>query len=280
MKDVGRWLAKNHSAMVNDLAELVAIPSVSTDRQHPREIQQSAKLVFQLMRRAGLRDVQTFAPKNANPFVFGQWLGAPGKPTVLLYAHHDVQPPGNSKDWISPPWKLTRRRGRLYGRGSADDKGAIVAQLGAIAAMLKTRGALPVNVKVIVEGEEEIGSPALLPFCESYRKQIEADVIVVCDTDNIDVGVPSITYSLRGGFHMIVEVETAEAARHSGFAGGLVADAAIALNVVLSRLYWDRGKVAVPHFYDGIVPMTEQQRRWMNELPINEAKLRKEFGVL
>src|SRR5205085_7251317 len=119
--------------------------------------------------------------------------GAPGKPTVFLYAHHDVQPATHLEDWQSDPWKLTERDGRLFGRGAADDKGAIVTQLGAIAAYLKTQGSLPVNVKMLVEGEEEVGSSNLMGFFKEHKKRIESDVIVVCDTENIDVGIPSIT---------------------------------------------------------------------------------------
>src|SRR5204862_7585658 len=122
----------------------------------------------------GLDRVKVLAPGKANPFVYGEWLGAPGKPTVLLYAHHDVQPAANEKEWLSSPWKLTRRRGRLYGRGAADDKGAIVAQLGAVASWLKTRGELPVDVKVLVEGEEEIGSRHLVEFCQQHEKLVRA----------------------------------------------------------------------------------------------------------
>src|SRR5205823_9041214 len=130
----------------------------------------------------------------------------------------------------SPPWQLTPRAGRLYGRGSADDKGAITAELGAVTAFLKTRGSLPVNVKMLVEGEEEVGSSNLMGFFKQHKKRIESDVIVVCDTENIDTGIPSITYSLRGIVALLVEVQSAKMPVHSGMAGGALADAALALN--------------------------------------------------
>src|SRR5438270_7051511 len=144
MKDVLDWLKNNHQSLVNDLANLVAIPSISTDGEHQSEIDKAATLVTEQMRQAGLENVEVLRSGNSNPFAYGEWLGAPGKPTVFLYAHHDVQPINFEQDWQSPPWTLTPRDGRLYGRGAADDKGAISAELGAISAFLKTRGSVPV----------------------------------------------------------------------------------------------------------------------------------------
>ena len=150
------------------------------------------------MRDAGLHNVVSLRTGDSNPYAYGEWLGAPGKPTVFLYAHHDVQPVNYVQDWKSDPWTLTPRDGRLYGRGAADDKGAIAAQLGAIAAYLKTNGSLPVNVKMLVEGEEEVGSSNLQGFFVENKDRLMSDVIVVCDTGNIETGLPCITYSLRG----------------------------------------------------------------------------------
>src|SRR3954447_25945102 len=158
MKKMMDWLAANDAKLVADLAKLVAIPSISTDGEHQRELEQCAELTCELMRSTGLNNVSILRSGGSNPYAYGEWLGAPGKPTVFLYAHHDVQPVNFASDWQSDPWTLTERDGRLYGRGAADDKGAIPAQLGAIAAYLKTVGSLPVNVKVLVEGEEEVGS--------------------------------------------------------------------------------------------------------------------------
>ena len=266
--------------MIDDLARLVAVPSVSTDGRHQTQIGQSAKIVAQLMKRAGLERVEVLAPGKSNPFVFGEWSGAPGKPTLLLYAHHDVQPAADEQEWTTSPWKLSRRKGRLFGRGAADDKGAIVAQLGAIEAWLKTHGSLPVNVKVLVEGEEEIGSVNLIPFVQKNRKRVNANAIVVCDTGNIATGFPAITYSLRGVVSATVEVECADGPRHSGFSGGVMPDAAIALNVILSRLFWKNGKIPVPGFYDGVIPMTARQRAWLKQLPMSESQIRRELGLV
>src|SRR5882672_1076313 len=184
MKPVLDWLKANHASLVNDLAELVAVPSISNDGEHQKEIDQTAALTCAQMRRAGLQNVEVLRCGDSNPYAYGDWLGAPGKPTVFLYAHHDVQPTNFLEQWQSDPWTLTARGGRLFGRGAADDKGAITAQLGPIAAFLKTQGSLPVNVKMLVEGEEEVGSRNLLGFFKEHKQRLQSDVIVVCDTEN------------------------------------------------------------------------------------------------
>ncbi len=279
---VPAWLRDNHAALVRDLAALVAVRSISNDGQHQKEIGDSAALTAEQMKRAGLNNVAVLKTADSNPYAYGEWLGAPGKPTVFLYAHHDVQPVNDVGDvkWASDPWTLTARDGRLFGRGSADDKGAITAQLGAIMAYLKTVGGLPVNVKMLVEGEEEVGSSNLLGFFQEHRDRLLSDVIVVCDTENIDTGMPSITYSLRGIVALTVEVRSAAMPVHSGMAGGALPDAALALNVVLSRLYWNNGPLPVPHLHDRVRQLTAAESKTMSAIPINEAKLRKEFGVL
>lgn len=279
MKRVLDWLKKNHAAMVDDLAQLVAIQSISTDGQHAKELRRSASLTCQQMKAAGLQKTELLECGDSYPYAYGEWLGAPGKPTVFLYAHHDVQPINFEADWKSPPWKLTSRGGRLYGRGAADDKGAITAELGAVAAFLKTHGSLPVNVMMLVEGEEEIGSRNLQTFFKQHRERLMSDVIVVCDTENIEVGLPCITYALRGIVAGVLEVESAKTPVHSGMAGGFLADAAIALNVLLARLYWNNGPLPIPGFYDSVRPTTAKERRTMASLPFDEAKLRRELGI-
>jgi acetylornithine deacetylase/succinyl-diaminopimelate desuccinylase-like protein len=278
------WLKENYGGLVNDLKALVGIRSVSTDGEHQKEIGDSAALTCEQMKRAGLQNVAVLRSSDSNPYAYGEWLGAPGKPTVFLYAHHDVQPV-HEKDleegkWLSPPWELTSRSGRLFARGAADDKGAITAQLGAVAAFLKTAGSLPVNVKMLVEGEEEVGSKNLLGFFKEHEQRIKSDVIVVCDTENIEVGLPCITYALRGIVAMKVEVRSAATPVHSGMAGGALADSALALNVLLSRLYWGDGPIPVPGMYDRVRPMTAAERAATKALPGEESKWREDFGIL
>ena len=275
-----KWLKQNDADLIGRLGKLVAVPSISTDGEHAREIGQSAELTCEWMRDAGLDDVRILRSGDSYPYAYGEWLGAPGKPTVFLYAHHDVQPVNYVEDWKSDPWTLTSRGGRLYGRGAADDKGAVAVQLGAIASYLKTEGSLPVNVKVLVEGEEEVGSRNLGAFFRENKKRLMSDVIVVCDTGNIETGLPCITYSLRGIVAVLVEVKAATTPVHSGTAGGMLADAALALNVLLSRLYWKHGKIPVPGFYDSVRKLTAKEKKTFRSLPGAESSWRKELGTL
>ncbi len=278
-----QWLDKNHEGIVRSLADLVAVKSISTDGEHRPEIERTAALTCQQMREAGLHNVEVLKVGDSLPYAYGEWLGAPGKPTVFLYAHHDVQPVnrvGDAKDdWKSDPWVLTRRDNRLFGRGAADDKGAIAAQLGAISAFLKARNSLPVNIKMVVEGEEEIGSKNLLSFFERHKSKIQSDVIVVCDTENIEVGLPCITYSLRGIVSVIVEVRSAATPVHSGMGGGYIADAAIALNKILSRLYWENGPLPIPDYYKSVRQMTDKERKSFKALPFDEGEWRRNLGI-
>lgn len=280
MDQVLGWLASNHDHLVRSLADLVAIPSISTDGEHAAQIDQTAALTCEQMRQAGLQNVEILRSGNSNPYAYGDWLGAPGKPTVFLYAHHDVQPVNFADAWQSPPWTLTTRGGRLYARGAADDKGAITAQLGPVAAFLKTRGSLPVNVKMVVEGDEEVGSRNLAAFFEQQKARLHSDVIVVCDTENIAVGTPSITYSLRGVVGVLVQVNALQGPVHSGMGGGALPDAAIALNVILARLYWKNGKLPLKGLYDRVRPLTAKERRALKKLPGEEGKLREDYGLL
>ena len=274
------WLGKNHEQIVHGLADLVAIPSISTDGEHKAEIDRTAALTAAQMRDAGLHNVDVLRVGQSLPYAYGEWLEAPGKPTVFLYAHHDVQPITHGDQWLSDPWKLTRRDGRLFGRGAADDKGAISAFLGAIAAYRKTSNHLPLNVKMVVEGEEEVGSKNLLKFFETHRDRIKSDVIVVCDTENIEVGIPSITYSLRGIVAVQIEVTSAKIPVHSGMGGGGLPDAAIALNQILGQLYWGNGPLPIPGFYDQVRPTTEKEKQGFRKLSFDAEKFRREIGMV
>jgi acetylornithine deacetylase/succinyl-diaminopimelate desuccinylase-like protein len=274
------WLSKNHEEIVQGLAALVSIQSISTDGEHLAEIERTAKLTCDQMRQAGLHNVEVLKVGQSLPYAYGEWLEAPSKPTVFLYAHHDVQPINYVEQWLSDPWKLTRKDGRLFARGAADDKGAISAFLGAISAYRKTGNTLPVNIKMVVEGEEEVGSKNLLKFFEVHKQKIKSDVVVVCDTENIEVGIPSITYSLRGIVGVQVDVNTARIPVHSGMGGGGLPDAAIALSQILGRLYWDNGPLPIPGFYDQVRQLSEKERAAFNRLPFNADKFRREIGMV
>lgn len=225
-----------------DLEDLVRIQSVSADPERAGEVQRSAEAVVELFRAEGFTGIDIVSAKGGAPAVIAHKAGPEGAPTVLLYAHHDVQPENDHADWDSPPFEPTERGDRLYGRGAADDKAGIVAHLGA----LRVHGdALPVSVTMFVEGEEEIGSPTLVALLKEYQQRLEADVIVIADSGNWDIGEPALTTSLRGLVRADIEVRTLSHAVHSGMWGGLVPDALITLSRMIASLHDDQGNVAV-----------------------------------
>jgi acetylornithine deacetylase/succinyl-diaminopimelate desuccinylase-like protein len=230
-----------------DLEELVRIESVWADPARRNEVQRSADAVAKLLSDAGFGDVQTVSEGGA-PAVIARHPAPPGAPTVLLYAHHDVQPEGDHGQWQSPPFEPTERNGRLYGRGVADDKAGIATHLAAFRAH---GGAPPVGVTVFVEGEEESGSPSLSRLLAAHRDVLASDVIVIADSDNWSTDVPSLTVSLRGLADCIVEVATLDHGLHSGLWGGVVPDAVSVLVRLLASLHDDDGNVAVAGLYEG-----------------------------
>jgi cysteinylglycine-S-conjugate dipeptidase len=259
-------VAREMPGLRRDLEALVRIPSVSEPAFDQSHVAASAEAVAELLRGAGLTDVDILREGGA-PAVVGHLAGPEGAPTVLLYAHHDVQPPGQDADWTSAPFEPTERDGRLYGRGAADDKAGVMAHLAAIRAH---DGHPPVNLTVFVEGEEESGSPSLARLLEAHRDRLAADVLVLADSTNWKVGVPALTTSLRGLVEAYVEVRTLDHAVHSGMYGGATIDAVTALIRLLATLHDDAGDVAV----QGLVSSEAA------DLDLSEEQLRADAGVL
>jgi len=244
-----------------ELEALVRIPSISADPDHRDDVHSSAEATADLLRAHGLESVRLANVGSSHPYVIGEWMHADaGAPTVLLYAHHDVQPPGIVDNWESDPFEPAERGGRLYGRGSADDKAGAVAHAHAVAAWLSTRGGLPCNVRVLVEGEEEIGSPTLHAFLEAHANELRSDVLVLADAGNWKVGVPGLTYSLRGLAAADIEVRALDGPVHSGMAGGAVPDPAMALARLLSSLVDERGDLAIDGVWEDVRSPTEQEQ--------------------
>ena len=244
-----------------DLERLIRIPSVSADPAAAPHVWASAGEVAALLRQAGLPEVDVLTAGDSRPAVLGRSAAPPGAPTVLLYAHHDVQPPGDPAGWDGDPFEPSERDGRLYGRGAADDKAGVAVHLAA----LRAHGdRLPVGVAVLVEGEEEIGSPALADFLGAYRDRLAADVVVFADGGNWSADVPALTTTLRGGVNLVVEVRTLRHGVHSGMYGGPVPDALTALCRMLATLHDEHGDVAVPGLTRGRadpLDLTEEQFR-------------------
>lgn len=241
---------------LDDLKSLVKIPSVSLEEVDTKPMHHSAEATAEVLRRAGLENVELIQFGNVHPYVFAEWNHKPNAPTMLLYAHHDVQPAGRTEKWNSDPFMPTERNGRLYGRGTADDKAGIIAHSAAIAAFLKATGELPINVKVLIEGEEEIGSFHLAEFVKRNKSKLKADSMILTDCANVDSGIPSITTSLRGMVAVDIEIEALEHPVHSGLWGGILPDAVVALSKILSTLTDNSGRITVPGMYDDVRALT------------------------
>jgi acetylornithine deacetylase/succinyl-diaminopimelate desuccinylase-like protein len=271
---------KHKKEYLDDLKDLARIPSVSFPGFDPAAVTKSAAAVAKLLMRRGLTDVRILETGVGHPSVFGQWLGAPGRPTILLYAHHDVQPIGHEELWTSPPFEPTERDGRLYGRGTADDKGGVAMLAAAVSSYLLSAGSLPINVKVLVEGEEEVGSTNLFKLLQSHRELVTADVVLIADSENFDSNIPALTASLRGIVTVNVEVRSLSSSVHSGTWGGPLPDPALALSKMLASLVDDQGKPAIPGLMDKVRPLSPQEKNDLNKLPFTESTYRKQSKLL
>jgi acetylornithine deacetylase/succinyl-diaminopimelate desuccinylase-like protein len=256
------------------LAGLLRIPSVSAEGFPAAEVRRSAEATAALLREAGLENVQLLEMPGLHPYVYGDWLHAPGAPTLLVYGHHDVQPAGREDRWKSLPFEPAERDGRLYARGAVDDKGTFVCHVAAAGAWLRGVGRLPLNLRFLIEGEEEIGSPGLAAFLARHGARLQADVAVLADTGNFDVGHPALTYQLRGIAQVDVEVRCLRQPVHSGLFGGPVPDAVQVLAKLIASLEAADGSLAIPGLYDSVARPGARQLKRIRTLPFDEAKFR------
>jgi len=280
MNPTVQYAEQNFDRFIESLKALVRIPSVSFPGFPAAEVARSAEAVATHLKASGLEHVEVLRVGEAHPYVYGDWLHAPGAPTLLLYAHHDVQPPGREELWKSPPFEPTPRDGRLFGRGAADDKAGIIAHTSAIISYLQSTGRLPVNVKLVIEGEEEIGSEHLEGFLQKYQSKLQGDVIVLTDTANFDVGIPSITTSLRGISALEVEVRVMDHPLHSGMWGGPSPDPVLALAKMLGSLIDERGRITIPGIYDDVRPLLPVERASFESLNYTEKDFREQAQLL
>lgn len=270
----------HRAAHLETLKVIARIPSVSFAGYDPENVKRSARAAADWLQTSGLDHVEIWELPGTHPCVYAEWLHAPDAPTVLLYAHHDVQPPLREELWKSPPFEPVERDRRLYGRGVADDKAGLAVHAASIAAWLQTEGALPVNVKVLIEGEEEIGSPNLSKYLQHYKERLACDLMVLTDLANYDVGKPSLTTSLRGLVTLEVTVSALKSPLHSGMWGGPVPDPAAGLCKMLATLTDENGRVAVPGLLDQVIPPTPDELADFRALRMTEETFRKQAGVL
>src|SRR5271165_7176558 len=245
---------------LTELFDFLRIPSVSAKSEHKPDIERAARWVAANLTKAGFKSVEVI-PTSLHPLVYAESLEAPGKPTILFYGHYDVQPAEPLDLWTSPAFEPTVRGGNLYGRGTADDKGQVHIHIRVLDAILKTAGELPINLKVMIEGEEEVGSVSLWDFVNKNKARLKADALVVSDTGTLARGVPSITYGLRGLNYYEIEISGPAQDLHSGIFGGAVPNPLTILSELFAKLHDKNMRVAIPGFYDDVAKLSKAERK-------------------
>lgn len=272
------YIDKNIKSFENQLFDLLRIPSVSTDSKHKGDVLKAAEYLVTQLGEIGL-DKVTLHKTPGHPIITAEKCPHNDRPTILIYGHYDVQPSDPDYLWKTPPFEPTVKEGRVYARGASDDKGQSFTHVKAVESYLKTGTELPVNVKFILEGEEEIGSPNLIPFIKKYKDLLECDMVLISDTAMFGENQPSITYGLRGLAYMEIHVTGPNRDLHSGVYGGAVDNAANVLCEIISKLKDKDGVIQIPGFYDDVEPMTKEMREAYSQLPFNEEKFKKNLDL-
>jgi len=278
MESVVSYINSNREKYVEQLKDFLRIPSISTLAANKNDMYTAANFVADKLRDAGMENVKIIETKG-HPLVYADWLNAPGKPTVLVYGHYDVQPVDPINLWDSPPFEPTIKDGKIYARGSTDDKGQMYMHVKSVEAYFKTVGKLPLNVKFIIEGEEEIGSGNLEVFVNSNQEMLKCDAVLISDTSLYSPGIPTITYGLRGLCYMEVEVTGPNRDLHSGTFGGGVDNPINVLAEMISKLKDANGRIKIPGFFDSVVNLTKKERENFKRLPFSEKKYANALGV-
>jgi acetylornithine deacetylase/succinyl-diaminopimelate desuccinylase-like protein len=268
-----QFATENHARFLAGLKDLLRIPSISTESEHKSDCRKAAEFLRDELTRIGLKKAKLIETVG-NPLVYAEWLEAAGKPTVLFYGHYDVQPPEPLDEWVSPPFEPTERNGNLYGRGTADDKGQIWAQIKALESLLATTGKLPVNVRIIFEGDEEMGGEGIAAFVASKPPELKSDVALISDTELFAPGLPTLCVGLRGMIYTEIEVKGAKTDLHSGMYGGAAPNPFVALAQMLAKLKDEDGHILIPGFYDDIIPPSPEELKAWHSLPFDEEQYR------
>jgi len=278
MDALDRYLQENRDRFLDNLKAALRIPSVSAQPQHKADVRRCAEHIVEHLKSIGMTHAEV-VDTPGHPVVYAEWLGAPGKPTALLYGHYDVQPPEPLELWKTPPFEPTERDGKLYARGACDDKGQVYMHLSAIEAHLKVNSKLPINLKLVIEGEEEAGSDSLEGFLTSWRHKLDADVILVSDTSMLAADRPALTYALRGIVYTQIEVVGPARDLHSGEFGGAVMNPANALAGILAALKDADGRITVPGYYDRVKDLTPTEQQAYKDMPFDETGFLAEAGA-
>ena len=279
MAQLETYITEHEQRFLDDLKAWLRIPSVSTLSEHAEDVHNAAKYAANQIRRVGLENVAVLQTKG-HPLVYGEWLKASGKPTLLIYGHYDVQPVDPIELWKTPPFEPSVRDGNIYARGAADDKGQVMLVFSALEALMAVNGALPINVKVLLEGEEEAGGESIADYIKTYPERLACDAAFICDTHMPAKDIPALIYGLRGIISTEVEVQGAKRDLHSGSYGGVAPNPLHALAIIISRLKDAEGHIHIPGLLDKLrEPTGAEKEFWRNDpLHMNEALL-EEMGV-
>ncbi|MDZ7716259.1 MAG: dipeptidase [Balneolaceae bacterium] len=278
MSKVSNYIDSNKENFKEELFELLRIPSISTDSSHKDNVKEAAHFLKAQLQSLNLDRVELFET-DGNPILLGELISDESKPTVLVYGHYDVQPPDPLEKWETPPFEPTVRDGDIYARGASDDKGQSFTHIKALEAYIKSGTDFPVNIKFILEGEEEIGSPHLVPFITSHKDLLACDMVLISDTAMFAEDTPSITYGLRGLAYMQVEVTGPNRDLHSGVYGGAVENPANVLTEIIAKLKDDDGVIQIDGFYDDVKPLSKEDREAYKKLPFDEKDYKEKLGL-
>src|SRR3954470_24659420 len=273
------YCTEHQAEFLEGLKTFLRIPSISTLSEHKPDILRAAAFARDELRAAGMTTAELIEGAG-NPLVYAEWLGAPGKPTILFYGHYDVQPPDPLDEWLSPPFEPEVRGDNIYARGACDDKGQVYVQIKAVEGLMKTTGRLPVNVKFLLEGEEETGGEHIEAYVKTRPPRLQADAAVVCDTEMFAPDLPTICVGLRGMVYYELHVEGANHDLHSGVYGGAAPNPILAIAEILGALKDRDGRILVPGFYDRVVPPSAKERDAWERLPFDAKEYtEKEMGA-
>jgi acetylornithine deacetylase/succinyl-diaminopimelate desuccinylase-like protein len=272
-------MANDREATLETLKQFLRIPSISTDPEHVADVRRAAEFVRDRLRQAGLGDARLIDGKG-HPLVYADWLGAPGKPTLLLYGHYDVQPPDPLEEWLSPPFEPEIRDNNIYARGASDDKGQTLILIEAVRRIMQRDGRLPVNVRFLIEGEEEVGGEHIESYVKQHHDVLKSDAALICDTEMFAPDLPTLCVGLRGIVYGEIWIQGADHDLHSGVYGGAAPNPLQAAAEIITALKDRDGHILIPGFYDRLRPPSEDERRAWHRLPFDEEDYKKkEVGV-